>query len=91
MISPTIITLVIIQLGRMFYSDFGLFFQVPMNTGLLFQVTQTIDVYVYRMLMIQNRLGMASAASFYQSIVGFIVVFFVNLVVRKVSRENALF
>ncbi len=41
--------------------------------------------------MIQNRLGMASAASFYQSIVGFIVVFFVNLVVRKVSRENALF
>jgi ABC-type polysaccharide transport system permease subunit len=91
MISPTIITLVIIQLGRMFYSDFGLFFQVPMNTGLLYQVTQTIDVYVYRMLMIQNRLGMASAASFYQSIVGFIVVFFVNLVVRKVSRENALF
>ena len=91
MIMPTIITLIIIQMGRMFYSDFGLFFQVPMNAGILYPVTQTIDVFVYRMLMVHNRLGMASAASVYQSIVGFIVVFFVNLVVRKVSRENAMF
>ncbi len=91
MIRGTIITLVLLQIGRMFYSDFGLFYQVPMNSGMLFNVTQTIDTYVYRMLMVNNRVGMASAASFYQSIVGFVLVLLANLIVRKVSRENALF
>lgn len=91
MIKSTVITLVLLQIGRIFYSDFGLFYQVPMNSGMLFPVTNTIDTYVYRMLMVNNRIGMASAASVYQSIVGFILVLIANLVVRKVSREDALF
>ena len=33
MLKPTIITLLLIQVGRIFYSDFGLFYQVPMNAG----------------------------------------------------------
>ena len=91
MIKGTIITLVLLQIGRMFYSDFGLFYQVPMNAGMLYDVTQTIDTYVYRMLMISNRVGMASAASFYQSVVGFLLVLLANFIVRRISRENALF
>ena len=91
MIKSTVITLVLLQVGRIFYSDFGLFYQVPMNSGMLFPVTNTIDTFVYRMLMVSNRLGMASAASVYQSIVGFILVLLANFVVRKVSREDALF
>ena len=91
LIKSTVITLVLLQIGRIFYSDFGLFYQVPMNSGMLFPVTNTIDTFVYRMLMVNNRLGMASAASVYQSIVGFILVMLANLVVRKVSREDALF
>ena len=47
MLKSTIITLLIMQIGRIFYSDFGLFYQVPMNSGMLFEVTQTIDTYVY--------------------------------------------
>lgn len=91
MIRGTITTLVLLQIGRMFYSDFGLFYQVPMNAGMLFNVTQTIDTYVYRMLMVNNRVGMASAASFYQSIVGFVLVLGANFIVRRLNRENALF
>lgn len=91
MIKSTIITLVLLQIGRIFYSDFGLFYQVPMNSGVLFPVTNTIDTFVYRMLMVNNRIGMASAASVYQSIVGFILVLLANFVVRKVSRDDALF
>jgi len=91
MIKPTIITLVLIQVGRIFFSDFGLFFQVPMNSGLLMRVTETIDVYVFRTLMVQFRVGMASAAGFYQSIVGFVLVLTANFIVRKFNRENALF
>jgi len=90
-LKPTIITMVILSIGKMFYSDFGLFYQIPQNSGMLYSVTQTIDTYVYNALMTQNNLGMSAAASFYQSIVGFILVIAANAVIRKISRENAMF
>lgn len=90
-LKSTIITLTLLAIGRIFYSDFGLFYQVPMNSGPLIDVTNTIDTYVYRGLMETNNIGMSSAAGLYQSMVGFILVLLANLVVRKVSREDALF
>lgn len=90
-LKSTIITLTLLSVGRIFYSDFGLFYQVPMNSGPLFDVTNTIDTYVYRGLMQNNNVGMSSAAGFYQSIIGFVLVLTANLVVSKVSKEDALF
>ena len=90
-ILPSVITLTLLNIGRIFYSDFGLFYQVPRNSGMLFSTTNVIDTDVYRGLMQQNNIGMSSAAGFYQSIVGFALVLISNLVVRRVSRENALF
>ncbi len=78
MLKPTIITLVLIHVGRIFYADFGLFYQVPMNSGALFDVTNVIDTYVYRALLQSNDISKASAAGFYQSIVGFITVMLTN-------------
>lgn len=91
MLKSTVIMLVIMNVGRMFYSDFGLFYQMPMNSGSLFGVTQTIDTYVYRALMQQNDIAMSSAAGFYQSIVGFVLVLAANAIVRKLSPEDAMF
>ncbi len=91
MLKPTVITMTIMSVGRMFYSDFGLFYQVPQNSGALFPVTQTIDTYVYRGLMENNNIGMSSAAGFYQSIIGFILVLAANAIVRKLDRDNAMF
>lgn len=91
LLKPTIITLFIMNIGRMFYSDFGLFYQIPRNSGALFDVTQTIDTYVYNALMQQGNISLSSAAGFYQSIVGFILVMAANTVVRKFSEESALF
>ena len=88
---PTIITLMILSVGRIFASDFGLFYQIPRNTGALYNATQTIDVYVYNALMQRSDYGMASAASVFQSIVGFLMVMVTNAIVRKVSREDAMF
>jgi len=90
-ILPSIITLTLLNIGRIFYSDFGLFYQVPRDSGMLYSTTNVIDTYVYRGLMRQGNIGMSSAAGVYQSIVGFCLVLLSNLVVRKVSRENALF
>ena len=88
---PSIITLTLLNIGRIFYSDFSLFYQVPMNSGKIYSTTNTIDTYVYRGLLQLGNVSMASAAGFYQSCVGFILVLISNLVVRKVSPDNALF
>ena len=91
MLKPTVIMMVLMMIGRIFYSDFGLFYQVPQHSGMLFDVTQTIDTYVYQGLMESNNVGMSAAAAFYQSIVGFILVLAANTIVKKVDSENALF
>lgn len=90
-IKPTVVVLFLISVGRIFYSDFGLFYQIPMNSGALYNVTNTIDTYVYRGLMQLNDISMSSAAGLYQSVVGFIIVVLANLAVRKIDSENALF
>lgn len=91
LLKPTVITLLILAVGHIFNSDFGLFYQVPKNTGTLYDVTQTIDVYVYNALMKRSDYGMSSAASVFQSVVGFGMVLITNAIVRKKSEENALF
>ncbi len=90
-LKPTVITMTILGLGRVFRSDFGLFFQVPMDTGILYDTTQTIDTYVYRSLMQLGNIGMSAAAGFYQSVVGFIILMAANLIIKKIDKENAMF
>jgi putative aldouronate transport system permease protein len=90
-IMPVIIMMTLLAIGRIFYSDFGLFFQVPMNSGALYDTTNVIDTYVYRGLMQLGDIGMSSAAGLYQSIVGFVLVLLSNYIVRKKSKDNALF
>lgn len=90
-LKSTIIILTLMALGGIFRSDFGLFYQVPQNSGPLLSVTQTIDTYVYRGLMQTNNIGMSSAAGVYQSVVGFILVVTANFVVRKLDSESSLF
>ncbi|MDR1705699.1 MAG: ABC transporter permease subunit [Clostridiales bacterium] len=91
MIKPTVIIMLLMSIGRIFASDFGLFSQVPMNSGALFNVTQTIDTYVYRGLMQYGNVGMSSAAGLFQSVVGFVLVITANYAVRRVNPENSLF
>jgi len=88
---PSMITLTMLNIGRIFYSDFGLFFQVPQSSGALFSVTQTIDTYVYRALISTGGVTKSAAAGFFQSVVGFLFVMGSNLLVRKISPENAMF
>lgn len=87
----TIIILIILAVGRICYSDFGLFYQVPMHSGLLYKTTQTIDTFVYRALLEQNSIGRSSAAGLFQSVLGFILVVTTNGIVRKVDKESSLF
>ncbi|MEK3697975.1 ABC transporter permease subunit [Paenibacillus sp. FSL R10-2199] len=91
MMTPVIIMLTLLNVGRIFYSDFGLFYQIPMNSGPLFDTTATIDTYVFRGLMGSGDIGMSTAAGVYQSIVGFVLVIMANYIVRRYNKDNALF
>lgn len=91
MLMPVITILTLIKVGRVFFTDFGLFYNIPRNSGPLFDVTNVIETYVFRALRHTGDIGMASAAGFYQAVVGFIVVLAANYIVRKIDKDNSLF
>ncbi|SDM81120.1 ABC transporter permease [Acetanaerobacterium elongatum] len=91
MLKTVIIITTLFAVGKIFNSDFGLFFSVPRNIGALYPVTNTIDTLVYIMLRNSNNVGMTAAASLYQAVVGCITVFIANGIVRKFDKEQALF
>lgn len=91
MLVPLMTILTLLAIGKIFYADFGLFYQVPRDSGTLYSVTNVIDTYVYRGLKLTGEIGMSTAAGLYQSVVGFVLVITSNYVVRKFNKDNALF
>ena len=91
LIKSTMIVMITLSIGRICASDFGLFYQIPKNSGALYSVTQTLDVYVYNALMKNSDFAMSAAASVFQSVVGFVFVLLTNAFVRKYNKESALF
>lgn len=91
LLKPMITTMILLSLGGIFHANFGLFYNVPRESGALFNVTNVIDTYVYRALSNTGDIEMAAAAGLYQSVVGFSLVIITNAVVRKLEKDNALF
>ena len=85
------IVLTTLAIGRIFYSDFGLFYQLTRNSGPLFDTTNVIDTYVYRGLKETGNIGMSAAANLYQSVIGFLCIIAANATVRKIDKDSALF
>ena len=88
---PTIVLLQILAIGRIFNGDFEMFYSLPNGSGVIQDVTTTIDVYVYNMMKKGSRLGQPAAGALFQSLVGFLMVLTTNLIVRKRQPEMALF
>lgn len=90
-IKPTIITMLLLQIGRILRGDFEMFYQIVGNNGQLYDATDVIDTYVFRSLMTNSNIGMTAAASFYQSVLCFIIILIVNAVVKRIDEDYALF
>ncbi|GGH31117.1 ABC transporter permease [Paenibacillus segetis] len=90
-ISKTIIILLLLAIGRIFYGDFGMIYGLVGDNSLLFSTTDVIDTYVFRALRTLNDVGMSSAIGLLQSVIGFLLVFAANAVVRKYDKDSALF
>jgi len=88
---PTIVLLQILAIGRIFNGDFDMFYSLPNGSGILRNVTNTIDVYVYTAMRAGSQLGYAAAGAFFQSSVGFILILVTNMIVRRVEPEMSLF
>ena len=88
---PTSVLMGLLMIGKIFYADFGMFWFLPRNSGVLYPVTDVIDTYVFRMLRVMGNIGMSSAVGLYQSLVGFILVLVTNLIVKRRNEDYALF
>lgn len=91
LIKPIIIIMFIMAVGNIFKSDFGLFYQVPRNSGILFNTTATIDTYVYKAIEGTGSMAMSSAAALLQSVIGCVTIIFANKIVKKIDGESGLF
>ncbi len=92
LLKKMIITMFILSLSKIMVSDFGLFYQVSMNVGALYDVTQTLDVYVFNTLMGDSiNIALSSAVSVFQSIIGFVLIIAANFIIRKIDKESAMF
>ena len=90
-LGPVIILLTILKIGKIFYSDFGMFYFLTRDAGPLYPVADVIDTYVYRALRVTGDIGMASAVGLYQSVVGFLLVLGSNLIARHMNPESSIF
>jgi putative aldouronate transport system permease protein len=90
-IRPTIIIIMLLNIGRILRGDFEMFYQIVGNNGQLFNTTDVIDVYVFRSLVTSANMGMTAAATLYQSVLCFIIIMVVNKVVKMIEADYALF
>jgi putative aldouronate transport system permease protein len=92
MLTPLIVVLAILQIGRIFFADFGLHYQMPLQSGPLLSVVDVINYFTFRALMVVQDIGMGSAVGLYQSVMGLILVLFTNWAANKISSgEHGLF
>ena len=90
-IRPTIITMVLLDVSKIFRGNLDLFYQLIGKNGALYDSTDVIDTFVFRSLLETSDIGMAAAAGFYQSILCFVTIMVVNGIIRKINSDYALF
>lgn len=91
LLMPLMIILTLLSIGKIFFADFGLFFQVTQNSGALYPVTLVIDTYVFNALRVMGDPSMSTAVGLYQAVIGLVLVLGANLIVKKINKDHVLF
>lgn len=91
MLIPMASIKLLLGLGSIMHSNTGLFYQVTKNSGALYSTTQVLDSYVLNAIQTSGNFGSTAAVTFYQSVIGCLMMVVVNLIVKKISPENSLF
>jgi ABC-type polysaccharide transport system permease subunit len=88
---PTIIILTLLAIGRIFFGDFQTIYAIVGENGRLLPTTDIIETYVFRSVRNNAEFAMASAVGLFQSVVGFLLIFFSNQMVRFYNKDYSLF
>ena len=91
LISPTICILTLLNIGRIFYGDFQMIYALVGDNGVLMATTDVIDTFVFRALRQTGQPSNAMAVGLYQAVVGFILVFGSNWLVKRFFPDGAIF
>ncbi|MGF7145152.1 putative aldouronate transport system permease protein [Anaerotaenia torta] len=91
LLKQTFILLVLFGLGGILRGSFDLFYNLIGTNSLLYYQTDIIDTYVYRSLIGSFNFSSSAAVGLYQSVFGLILVLTINMIVRKIEPESALF
>ena len=86
-----ITVMLLLSVGSVMRSDTGLFYQVTRDSGILYSTTQVIDSYVLHAITKNSSFGFTAATTFFQSVVGLLLMLFANWMVKRISPEDALF
>ena len=90
-IRPTVLIMVLLAIGRIFYGDFGMIYGIVGDNGVLFPTTDVIDTYTYRALRQMGNFGMSSAVNLVQSALGLATILIFNKIVRRIDPDASLF
>lgn len=88
---PTMIIMFLLACGQIFRGDFGMFYQLIGNNGVLLEVGDILDLYIYRAMAGNANLGYGAAAGLYQSVLCFVTILLANFIVKKVQPDYTLF
>ena len=90
-LKPMAIMMFIMNVGKIFYSDFGLFYQVTQRVpSNLYTTVSTFDTYLYNALQSNVSIGRTAAASMFQSVACCVTILTANYIVSKIDSESAL-
>lgn len=90
-LKPIIVMMFILNVGHIFYSDFGLFYQVTQGIpNSLYNVASTFDTYVYQALQSNVTIGRTAAAGLFQAACCCATVLVANFIVSKIDEESAI-
>ncbi|MBR3016921.1 MAG: sugar ABC transporter permease [Clostridia bacterium] len=88
---PTMVIMFLLACGQIFRGDFGMFYQLIGNNGVLLPVGDILDLYIYRAMAGTANLGYGAAAGFYQSLLCFVTIILANFIVKKIQPDYTLF
>ena len=88
---PTMVIMFLLACGQIFRGDFGMFYQLIGNNGVLLEVGDILDLYIYRAMAGNANLGYGAAAGLFQSVLCFVTILLANFVVKKIQPDYTLF
>ena len=88
---PTIILMTLFSIGKIFNGDFGMIYALVGDNSALYETTDVIDTFVYRMMRQMQDYGLTTAISLLQSVCGLIFVVGANKLAKKFEPDSAIF